>query len=86
MAEPDVPDLPFEEACKQLTAWTQGLLYEVEHSIPEIQNILATTNGGTSPTRQQQALLVYRGIKEKLSEVECFVEMVERVIRESAKS
>ncbi len=86
MPEPEVPDLSFEEACKELTGWTKALLYEVEHRLPEMQTILAESNGKTFPSRQQQALLVFRGVTGKLFEVQEFVKMVERVVRESSGS
>jgi hypothetical protein len=78
-----LPEMSVEEAFKQLTNWTNALLYEIESCQTEIKSILGTTNGASFPTRRQQALLVFRQIKGKLTEVQGFVEIAENAIREA---
>jgi hypothetical protein len=77
------PELTLEAASKELVRWTKALLYEVENSLPEVEHHMGKSNGKSFPSRQQQALLVFRGVKEKLTEVQGFVKLVEKAIRDS---
>jgi hypothetical protein len=79
------PELSFDEASKQLIDWTKALLYEAETTRTEIQEILGKSNDKTFPSRRQEALLVFRAVREKLAEVHGFVQTVERSIKRSGK-
>ena len=79
------PELSFEEASTELGNWTKSLGREVDSSLVEIREILGKSNGKTFPSRRQQALLVFRKVKEKLSEVTYMVKAVDKAIRKSGK-
>jgi hypothetical protein len=79
------PELSFDEASKELVGWAKALLYETERTRTEIQDILGKSNGKTFPSRRQEALLVFRAVREKLAEVHGFVQAAERSIRKSGK-
>jgi len=78
-------DPSFAEASRELMNWTESLRGEVEGSLAKIQEILGKSTGRTSAICRQRALLVFRGVKEKLSEVDFAVKMVDRAIRNAGK-
>jgi hypothetical protein len=79
------PELSFDEASKELIGWTKALLYEAERTRTEIQEILGKSNAETYPARRQEALLVFRAVRDKLAEVHGSVQTVERSIKRSVK-
>ena len=79
------PELSFDEVSKELIDWTKALSYEAERTRTEIQDILGKSNAETYPARRQEALLVFRAVREKLAEVHGFVQTVERSIKRSGQ-
>jgi hypothetical protein len=69
MPEPESePEMSFDEASKELIGWTKALLYEAGRTRTEIQDILGKANAESFPSRRQEALLVFRAVREKLAE------------------
>ena len=86
MPKPDSEsDLHFERAAESLVQSTEVLLDAIESSLAEIQKIFGNLDSSAVPTQQKKARLVFRAVKEKLSEVEFFVKVVDQAIRNKDK-